>query len=337
MNNEQMIKTQTPTVSVVMSVFKEPIDWMRQSIDSILHQTFTDFEFIIVNDCPDRDENRMLLDEYQKHEQRIVIIENKENIGLTRSLNKGLSVSRGKYIARMDADDIAFEDRFQMQLDYLNKHPEIDLCHCAFEHIDDASEHLGDRYLTERERHPAYFFLLDTIAHPTVMFRRHLMEKRTPLYNEEYKNAQDYELWSYLFLKGATFGYIEKKLLKYRLSKSQITRKENCTQVDNGRRIRRKLIYNYLLQKECELESQLDAQGVLKELKKRPNIEFEDINIKIYIKYLSYFTCSRNIGKRYLLYYLFDKDSLITKLPIKYSFYVLLAPALKNRWKIMEM
>ena len=332
-----MIKTQTPTVSVVMSIFKEPIDWMRQSIDSILHQTFTDFEFIIVNDCPGRDENRMLLEEYQKHEQRIVIIENKENIGLTRSLNKGLSVSRGKYIARMDADDIAFEDRFQTQLDFLKQHPEIDLCHCAFEQIDDAGEHLGDIILTEREKQPAYLFILDVIAHPTVMFHRHLLEKRIPLYNEEYRNAQDYELWSYLFLKGATFGYIEKKLLRYRLSKSQITRKENGTQVDNGRRIRRTLIYNYLVQKGCDLNWSFTAVDVLQELKKHSRIIFEDINIKYYIKFISYFTCAR-YGRAFLvLNYLVDKDLLVTKLPIKNSIYVLLSPVLKNRWKMIEV
>ena len=93
-------------LSVVMSIYKEPVEWMRQSIDSILNQTFTDFEFVIVNDNPIRSENRDILDEYSKKDFRIIVLSNDENIGLTKSLNKGLRISKGKYIARMDADDI---------------------------------------------------------------------------------------------------------------------------------------------------------------------------------------------------------------------------------------
>ena len=115
-------------VSVLMSVYNEPEEWMRVAIDSILGQTFTDFEFIIINDNPKRKLNREILSDYAKQDKRIVILENEENIGLTKSLNKGLKVAKGKYIARMDADDISLSDRLEKQVNFMEEHPEVGVC-----------------------------------------------------------------------------------------------------------------------------------------------------------------------------------------------------------------
>ena len=93
-------------ISVIMSIYSEKEEWIKESIDSILSQTFRDFEFIIINDNPKRKQNENLLLEYSQKDNRIIVITNKENIGLTKSLNKGLSIAKGKYIARMDADII---------------------------------------------------------------------------------------------------------------------------------------------------------------------------------------------------------------------------------------
>ena len=101
-----------------MSIYSEEEEWIRESIDSILNQTFSDFEFIIINDNPNRDKNNSLLTEYTRIDNRIIIITNEENIGLTKSLNKGLEIARGKYIARMDADDISLPTRFEKQVDF---------------------------------------------------------------------------------------------------------------------------------------------------------------------------------------------------------------------------
>ena len=115
-------------ISVIMSIYSEKEEWIKESIDSILSQTFRDFEFIIINDNPKRKENENLLLEYSQKDNRIIVITNKENIGLTKSLNKGLSIAKGKYIARMDADDISFPTRFQKQIDFLDKNTEYVLC-----------------------------------------------------------------------------------------------------------------------------------------------------------------------------------------------------------------
>ena len=114
-----------PKITVLMSIYKEPIDWMILSIDSIIEQTYKDFEFIIINDNPERLDNTKLLEKYLKKDSRIKIVNNSENIGLTKSLNKGLAVSTGEYIARMDADDISLPTRFEKQIAFLESNPNV--------------------------------------------------------------------------------------------------------------------------------------------------------------------------------------------------------------------
>lgn len=115
-----------PQISVIMSVYKEPLDWMAQSIDSILNQIYSDFEFLIVDDNPTDDKLIYFLNDYQKKDSRIKIIVNEQNVGLTKSLNIAIKQAQGKYIARMDADDISCKNRFQVQYDYMEQHLEVD-------------------------------------------------------------------------------------------------------------------------------------------------------------------------------------------------------------------
>ena len=127
-----MIKENTPKVSVVMSVYKEPVEWLHESIDSILNQTFSGFEYIIICDNPEYEEGILLLKGYAKKDNRIRLIFNKENIGLTKSLNIGISIAQGDYIARMDADDISEAKRFEKQLDFFESNPDFDFCSTSF-------------------------------------------------------------------------------------------------------------------------------------------------------------------------------------------------------------
>ena len=117
-----------PQISVIKSVYKEPLDWMAQSIDSILNQIYSDFEFLIVDDNPTDDKLIYFLNDYQKKDSRIKIIVNEQNVGLTKSLNIAIKQAQGKYIARMDADDISCKNRFQVQYDYMEQHLEVDVC-----------------------------------------------------------------------------------------------------------------------------------------------------------------------------------------------------------------
>lgn len=238
--NKGIADNPVPIVSVVMSVYKEPMEWMRQSIDSILNQTLRNFEFIIVNDNPDRKENEELLNEYSVKDARIVLISNEQNIGLTKSLNKGIATAKGKYIARMDADDISLPERFQRQVRFLDEHSDIGVCgsnvRCfgKFSKIRKYPEHHEEIFL----------FIESCFAHPAVMARTDLM--RQFLYNENCRYAQDYELWFRMSQKGVIFYNIQEVLLNYRTSAQQIGANFTNSQNKVGKYIRRVLLESFI-------------------------------------------------------------------------------------------
>ena len=108
-------------VSVIMSVYNEEIGILREAIESILNQSYKNIQFIIIIDNPGYEDAKKILNEYSKEDKRIEIIENYENIGLVNSLNKGLKLANGEFIARMDADDLAHKDRIKIQLESIYK------------------------------------------------------------------------------------------------------------------------------------------------------------------------------------------------------------------------
>lgn len=114
-----------PEISVLMCVYQEPVEWLRASVESVLHQTFRDFELIIVVDDPEGDERHVLLNDYAAHEPRIVLHRNERNFGIALSLNIGMELARGKYIARMDADDISDKHRLERQYEFMEAHDDV--------------------------------------------------------------------------------------------------------------------------------------------------------------------------------------------------------------------
>jgi glycosyltransferase involved in cell wall biosynthesis len=110
-----------PKISVLMSVYNGE-KYLKEAVDSILNQTFSDFEFIVINDHSTDSTSEIL---FSYKDSRLKIIENDENIGITKSLNKGLRLVSGKYTARMDADDISFNNRLEKQLQYLEDNPDV--------------------------------------------------------------------------------------------------------------------------------------------------------------------------------------------------------------------
>ncbi|MBU1085238.1 glycosyltransferase, partial [Patescibacteria group bacterium] len=112
-------------LAVLMAVFNNA-ETLEEAINSILNQTYKDFQFVIVNDAS-TDQSNQIIAKFVKQDSRVILIENKHQLGLTKSLNKGLKVIKTKYIARMDADDISLPNRFEKQLKFLEDHPEIAL------------------------------------------------------------------------------------------------------------------------------------------------------------------------------------------------------------------
>ena len=176
------------TISVIMSIYSEKEEWIKESIDSILNQTFSDFEFIIINDNPNRDKNKSLLDKYAQIYNRIIVITNEENVCLTKSLNKGLKIDKGLFIARIDADDISLPTRFQKQVDFLEKNPEYIVCGTNIYYFGETKMFLySDWIKLDNDAIKAQLIFNSCFAHPTVMIRRDILLNHNIFYYENYK------------------------------------------------------------------------------------------------------------------------------------------------------
>jgi len=207
-------------ISVIMSVYNEPAEWLKNSIESILNQTSTDFEFIIVNDNPERSKLKTALQGYQAKDKRIRLIENDYNIGATKSLNKALALAEGKYIARMDADDISLPHRLQLQYEFLEKHGQIFLVGSAVRTIDRSDKLRAKavrRYRHERILRDIFSGRLP-FYHPSIMFRNEGFK-----YREKFDTTQDFDLYLILLSAGKKFANLKDVLLYYRMSDQSIS------------------------------------------------------------------------------------------------------------------
>lgn len=184
-----------PLVSVIMCVYNTPEKYLREAIDSILQQNYKNLELIIVDDGSEEWCRAVL---YSYNDKRVRLYKNDENIGLTASLNKSLLLARGKYIARMDADDICRKQRIVGQVTYMEKHEDTDVLACVAQIWDGGREKkFAGCYRTfEQERMKIRLSLANIeFTHPTVMFRKRFLEQYQLSYDEEYKKAQDYNMW----------------------------------------------------------------------------------------------------------------------------------------------
>lgn len=218
-----------PRLSVIMSVYNEPIEWLKQSIDSILQQTFKDFEFIIVCDNPSYKDGIDILRSYSDKDKRIILVFNETNVGLTKSLNRGLAIARGDYIARMDADDISLTTRLKIQVEYLEHNPDVLICGSFVDMINDDGDYVRTPYIrtTYREIKSTLIFG-SQLAHPTVMFRASNDGKKI-IYDESFRYSQDFALWATL-IRNHKIINIPKVLVNYRYSSQQISTKHSVEQ-----------------------------------------------------------------------------------------------------------
>lgn len=224
-------------LSVIMPVYNEKIDWVKQSVESILNQTFDDFEFIIIIDNPDNIQLKKLLLEYSRKDKRIRLIENEENIGLVKSLNKGLSVSNGKYIARMDADDISLPERFNRQLNFLKENKNVKLVGVNWRCIDESSN-----ILFEHGKLPTkYSFIKKNIKynnmflHPSWMFDSDILRKVNGY--REVTFCEDYDFITRLLTENISITNINEFLILYRVRNSSISISKAYEQYINSIRV----------------------------------------------------------------------------------------------------
>jgi glycosyltransferase involved in cell wall biosynthesis len=184
-----MKSTNDPRVSVLMTVYNGE-KYLSEAIDSILNQTFEDFEFIIIDDGS-TDGSADIIQSYR--DERIRFLRNGKNLSVPVSSNIGLKLSCGEYIARMDCDDISLPERLEKQVQFMDDHPEVGICGTWLEIFGNAEGVW--RYPSENSEIMALSFFNSPMAHPTSMMRKELLFKYSLFYDESYTYSSDYEFW----------------------------------------------------------------------------------------------------------------------------------------------
>ena len=217
-------------VSVLMSVYNGE-KFLSEAVESILNQTFRNFEFLIIDDGS-TDTSFQILSTYAAQDERVRIVRNDENVGLTRSLNKGLELSNGEYIARMDSDDISLPERLSSQVDFLDKRQEIAVVGSGIQIIDENSTVVGSRFPKNDNTFLKRNLILknSAFAHSSVMFRKDVVMK-TGGYDNDFRYAQDYELWSRIS-ENHSIGTIEKPLIQWRAIPDNISASKRTEQLE---------------------------------------------------------------------------------------------------------
>lgn len=217
-------------VSILMSVYNETEKELAEAIESMLNQTYEFFEFIIINDNPARKDLKIILEKYGKRDNRIKIINNKQNIGLAMSLNKAAKIAHGEILVRMDADDISLPNRVEKQLYEINNG--YDLVFTPYIYIDEFSEPINSNndnmsYFSPYDIH-RILPIKNIIHHPTVMMTKEIFNEAGGY--RDFPCAQDYDLWLRIYDVGGKFKMINEVLLKYRIREVSISKKKKYQQ-----------------------------------------------------------------------------------------------------------
>lgn len=209
-----------PVISVIMPVYNAG-SYLREAIDSILSQTFSDFEFIIINDGS-TDGSDQIICSYK--DERIRYVRNEGNKGLISSLNRGIDEANGTYIARMDSDDISFPERFEKQVLFLEKNDvavlatRVKLIEANGKPLPDWKEDCENVAVSQIKQ----FLRRDNcIAHPSVMGKKTLFQQYRYQHNQKY--SEDYDLWLRLLADGHRIAKLEEPLLYYRILPTSVT------------------------------------------------------------------------------------------------------------------
>lgn len=212
--------------------------YIKEAIDSILNQTFADFEFLIIDDTS-TDKTVSIIKGYK--DSRIQLIEKALNTGYTNSLNYGLSIAKGEYIARMDGDDISLPERFEKQVAFLDANPDVVLCGSNFSII--GTEKLIN-LPADNEAIKLRLLKGNCIAHPSVLIRHSVLKDYNITYDSNTEPAEDYDLWVRLLQFGKLHN-IQENLLDYRVHSTQVSQKRECQQAHSALQSRFKML-NYI-------------------------------------------------------------------------------------------
>lgn len=208
----------SPRVSVLTPIYNTNPSHLREMIESILNQTFTDFEFLILNDSPDNKEIEKFVLEYAKQDKRVKYFKNDKNMGITPSRNKLLKMARGEYIAIFDHDDISVPNRLELEVDFLDKNPSVGV-------VSGFMQNFGAKNTIRTT--PEYdvdikIALTDNCVfwHTAAMIRKSVLVDNDIEYEEYYSPCEDYRLFSRL-MNVTLFHALQTVLVNYRMSENQ--------------------------------------------------------------------------------------------------------------------
>ncbi|MEO0132854.1 MAG: glycosyltransferase family 2 protein [candidate division WOR-3 bacterium] len=209
----------SPLVSVIMPAYNAE-KYISEAIESILNQTFKDFEFIIVDDAS-TDKTWEIIQEYARKDDRIIAVRNEKNLYIAENRNKGLSYARGKYIVWQDADDISIPTRIEKQVAFMEAHPEVGICGAYIQSFNENGDLDIRKYATDDAILRKHIFKFSPVAQPVAIVRKESIDK-VGYFNPAYPPAEDIDM-SFRIGEYYKFANIPEVLLKYREHSSSAT------------------------------------------------------------------------------------------------------------------
>lgn len=219
-------RSNAPLVSVLMPAYNCET-YVSEAVSSMLSQTFADFELLVIDDGS-TDATRAVLESI--HDPRLRLVSNPRNLGLIATLNRGLELASGRYIARMDADDVSAPERLEKQVQFLESHPGVDVLGTMVNLIDEAGRIFGSLadYPTSTDDVRKYMLRECCLVHPTVMFRKDVVQAAGG-YDASARHAEDYDLWLRLADRHM-IANLPEKLVSYRMHRNQVSINNIVTQ-----------------------------------------------------------------------------------------------------------
>ncbi|EJZ69847.1 glycosyltransferase [Lachnoanaerobaculum sp. OBRC5-5] len=202
-----------PLVSIVMPIYNSET-YLDEAILSIIHQTYKNWELLIINEFGSNEEGKRIINRYAAIDSRIRLIQNSERLGIAESLNEGLRQAKGEYIARMDGDDISLPERIEKQVEFMESNNDILLCGVQVEVF--GSEKWDWKLETDPARIRTDALFYSPCVHPTILFRRDVINKYNVFYNKDYKASEDYDFFTRI-LEFGEIANLKEVLFKYRL------------------------------------------------------------------------------------------------------------------------
>lgn len=319
-------------VTILLPAYNAAL-YLRDSLDSIMRQAFKDFDVLLIDDGSMDDTSKIGI-EYSNIDRRIKYYKNEKNIGLIKTLNKGLSLAKGEYIVRMDADDIMFDDRLYKQVKYMDSNPECFVCGGQMEYIGGLTGMAP--ILPQKYEDLLYLSLINCpLYHPTTIIRNSAIKQFGLKYNDSYKHAEDYKFWSdIIFSHPNSIANIKDVVLFYRISNNQITAKYSDEQDLISKIVRRENVQHVLVPYGIKLPEVVNCEIIEKvsSLIRKEHIDAAEIlTLVLCMLYMSMENSYVRI-KHFILskdYSLFVKNSSRIKLGLS----VLLSGIFSNRGK----